>query len=151
MSLVTRFYKSLFISRRWYQLGVGIIVLFVVSYGIPVLFTVSQLLLLFLTVVTLLDYVVLFATRQPVEMARVVSDRFSNGDDNVVRLEIRNRYPFPVWLQIIDEVPEQFQMRNFVLKTELKAGAEGVLEYRLRPVQRGEYLFHDINEIGRAH
>jgi uncharacterized protein (DUF58 family) len=145
MSLVSRFYKSLFISRRWYQMGVGIIVLFVVSYGIPVLFTVAQLLLLFLTVVTLLDYVVLFATRQPVEVARMVSDRFSNGDDNVVRLEMRNRYPFPVRLQVIDEVPEQFQMRNFVLKTELKAGAEGVLEYRLRPVQRGEYVFHNIN------
>ena len=86
MSLVSRFYKSLFISRRWYQLGVGIIVLFVLSYGIPVLFTVAQLLLLFLVVVTLLDYIVLFATRQPVEVERVVADRFSNGDENVVRL-----------------------------------------------------------------
>jgi uncharacterized protein (DUF58 family) len=145
MSLVSRFYKSLFISRRWYQLGVGIIVLFVLSYGIPALLTVAQLLLLFLVVVSLLDYVVLFATRQPVEVERVVSDRFSNGDDNVVRLEVRNRYPFPVRLQLIDEVPEQFQMRNFVLRTELKAGVEGSLEYRLRPVQRGEYVFHNIN------
>src|SRR5580698_4672154 len=138
MSLVLRFYKSLFISSRWYQLGVGVIVLFVLSYGIPALFTVAQLLLLFLVVVTLLDYIVLFATRQPVAVERVVADRFSNGDENVVRLEIRNRYPFPVRLQIIDEVPEQFQMRNFVLKAELKAGAGGTLEYRLRPMQRGE-------------
>jgi uncharacterized protein (DUF58 family) len=145
MSLVSRFYKSLFISRRWYQLGVGIIVLFVASYGIPVLFTVAQLLLLFLIVVTLLDYVVLFASRQPIEVERVVADRFSNGDENTVGLKIRNRYPFPVRLQIIDEVPEQFQLRNFVLKTELKAGAEGALEYTLRPKQRGEYVFHSIN------
>ncbi len=145
MSLVSRFYKSLFISSRWYQLGVGIIVLFVLSYGIPVLFTVAQLLLLFLVVVTLLDYIVLFATRQPVAVERVVADRFSNGDENVVRLEIRNRYPFPVRLQVIDEIPEQFQMRNFVQKAELKAGAEGTLEYRLRPMQRGEYVFHSIN------
>jgi uncharacterized protein (DUF58 family) len=145
MSLLLRFYKSLFISRRWYQLAVGIIVLFVLSYGIPILFMVGQLLLLFLVVVTLLDYVVLFATRQPVEVEREMADRFSNGDDNAVRLEVRNRYPFPVRLRIIDEVPEQFQLRNFVLKTELKAGTEGVLEYHLRPVQRGEYVFHSIN------
>jgi uncharacterized protein (DUF58 family) len=145
MSLLSRFYKSLFISNRWYQLGVGIIVLFVLSYGIPALFTVAKLLLLFLVVVTLLDYVVLFATRQPVAVERVLADRFSNGDDNVVRLEIRSRYPFPVRLQIIDEVPEQFQMRDFLLKAELKAGAEATLEYRLRPVQRGEYVFHNIN------
>jgi uncharacterized protein (DUF58 family) len=145
MSLVSRFYKSLFVSHRWYQLAVGVIVLFVLSYGIPMLYTVAQLLLLFLVVVTLLDYVVLFATRQPVEVERVMADRFSNGDDNAVRLQVRNRYPFPVRLRIIDEVPEQFQLRNFVLKTELKAGAEGVLEYHLRPVQRGEYVFHAIN------
>src|SRR5579872_4662565 len=129
MSLISRFYKSLFISHRWYQLGVGIIVLFVLSYGVPALFTVAKLLLLFLVVVTLLDYVVLFATRQPVAVDRVLADRFSNGDDNVVRLEIRSRYPFPVRLQIIDEVPEQFQMRSFLLEAELKAGAEGMLEY----------------------
>jgi uncharacterized protein (DUF58 family) len=145
MSLLKRFYKSLFISRRWYQLGVGTIVLFAVSFWIPLLYTVAQLLLLFLAVVTLLDYVVLFATRQPVEVKRVAADRFSNGDENIVRLEIRNRYPFPVRLQIIDEAPEQFQLRSFVLNMELKAGAEGALEYRLRPVRRGEYVFHDIN------
>src|SRR5580658_3142789 len=138
MSLLKRFYKSLFISRRWYQLGVGTIVLFAVSFWIPLLYTVAQLLLLFLAVVTLLDYVVLFATRQPVEVKRVAADRFSNGDENIVRLEIRNRYPFPVRLQIIDEAPEQFQLRSFVLYMELKAGAEGALEYRLRPVRRGE-------------
>ncbi|HET6254876.1 MAG TPA: DUF58 domain-containing protein [Puia sp.] len=140
-----RFFKSLFISRRWYQLAVGVIILFVLSYGIPMLYTVAELLLLFLVVVTLLDYVVLFATRRPVEMERVMPDRFSNGDDNEVRLQIRNRYPFPVRLKIIDEVPDQFQWRNFVLRTELKAGAEGTLGYSLRPVQRGEYVFHDIN------
>jgi uncharacterized protein (DUF58 family) len=142
---ISKFYKTLFVSRRWYQAAVAVIVLFVLSFGVPVLFTVAQLLLLFLVVVTLLDYVVLFATRPPVEVVRVMSDRFSNGDVNGVRLEIRNRYPFPVSLRIIDEVPDQFQMHRFFLKTELKAGAEGVLEYSLRPVQRGEYVFHNIN------
>jgi uncharacterized protein (DUF58 family) len=143
--LIKRFTKSLFISRRWYLLAVAVIVLFVVSFGVPVLFKVAQLLLLFLAVVTLLDYVVLFAMRQPVEVERVLAERFSNGDDNEVRLKLRSRYPFPVRLRIIDEVPDQFQLRRFVLKIELKAGAEGLLDYRLRPLQRGEYIFHDIN------
>ncbi|HEV3414561.1 MAG TPA: DUF58 domain-containing protein [Puia sp.] len=150
MSFILRFYKSLFISRRWYQLAAAVIVLFVVSFGVPMLFKVAQLLLLFLAVVTLLDYVVLFATRQPVEVGRVMADRFSNGDDNAVRLQIRNHYPFPVRLRIIDEVPDQFQFRKFVLRAELKAGAEGMLDYHLRPVQRGEYIFHDINVYIRS-
>ncbi len=125
MSLLSRFYKSLFVSRRWYQLAVGVIVLFVLSYGIPMLYTVAQLLLLFLVVVTLLDYVVLFATRHPVEVEREMADRFSNGDDNAVRLQVRNRYPFPVRLRIIDEVPEQFQLRNFVLQDRAESRCGG--------------------------
>jgi uncharacterized protein (DUF58 family) len=145
MSLLKRFYRSLFISRRFYQLAVLVIVLFVLSYGIPILFTIAQLLLLFLGVVTLLDYLVLFATRQPVEVERLLAERFSNGDGNAVRLQIRNQYPFPVRLRIIDEVPDQFQERKFVLRIELKAGAEGALDYSLRPVQRGEYIFYNIN------
>ncbi|HLI94437.1 MAG TPA: DUF58 domain-containing protein [Puia sp.] len=150
MSFLSRFYKSLFISRRWYLLAVMVIVLFVVSYGIPVLFTVAQLMLLFLLVVTVLDYLVLFATRQPVEVRRIMAERFSNGDDNPVRLEIRNRYPFPVRLRVIDEVPEQFQLRDFVLETGMRAGGDGSLDYNLRPVQRGEYLFYDINVYIRS-
>jgi len=145
MSLIKRFYLSLFISRRWYLLAVAVIILFVLAYGIPILFTVAQLLLLFLVVVTLLDYVVLFATRQPVEVDRVMADRFSNGDDNAVQLRIRNRYPFPVRLRVIDELPDQFQQRKFMMKTDLKSGADGVLDYSLRPVQRGEYIFYNIN------
>lgn len=139
------FTKSLFISRRWYLLMVGVIVLFVLAYGIPLLFTVAKLLLLFLLVVTLLDYVVLFGSRQPIGVDRVMSDRFSNGENNVVQLLVRNRYPFPVSLRIIDEVPDQFQWRDFLLTAELKAGTEATLEYNLRPVQRGEYVFHEIN------
>ena len=150
MSFLSRFYKSLFISRRWYLLAVMVIVLFVVSYGIPVLFTVAQLMLLFLLVVTVLDYLVLFATRQPVEVRRIMAERFSNGDDNPVRLEIRNRYPFPVRLRVIDEVPEQFQLRDFVQETGMRAGGDGSLDYNLRPVQRGEYLFYDINVYIRS-
>jgi uncharacterized protein (DUF58 family) len=120
MSFIIRFYKSLFISRRWYQLGVAVIVLFVLSYGVPVLFVVAKLALLFLVVVTLLDYVVLFATRQPVEVERQMADRFSNGDENKVLLRARNRYPFPVSLRIIDELPEQFQRRDFRMRADLQ-------------------------------
>jgi uncharacterized protein (DUF58 family) len=143
--MLKRFYKSLFISRRWYQLFVAVILLFVLAYGIPFLFTIAQLFLLFLAVVTLLDYIVLFATREPVEVRRELPDRFSNGDLNAVKLVIRNKYPFPVSIRIIDEVPDQFQERNFLLHTELKSGAGGELDYVLRPRQRGEYYFYNIN------
>ena len=143
--MLKRFYKSLFFARRFYRLLVGVIVLFVLSYGIPFLFNLAQISLLFLALVTLLDYLILFARRSPVVVRRELPDRFSNGDLNAVKMEVRNQYPFPVSLRIIDELPDQFQERNFSLAVALKGGESRQLEYTLRPKERGEYFFYSIN------
>jgi uncharacterized protein (DUF58 family) len=140
-----RFYKSLFFSRRFYWTFVGIIFLFVLSFGVPFLFTVAQLFLLFLALVVILDYIVLFTRREPVVVKRRMADRFSNGDPNPVHLSVTNQYPFPVSLRIIDELPEQLQLRDFSLKAQLKGGEQRELNYTLQPKERGEYEFHDIN------
>lgn len=143
--MLKRFYKSLFFARRFYWAFVTIIFLFVFSYGLPFLFTIAQILLLFLFVVTVLDYIVLFSRREPVTVQREISDRLSNGDSNPVRLDVRNQYPFPVTLRIIDELPDQFQKRDFSLSVTLKGGESQQLDYSLQPKERGEYLFHAIN------
>lgn len=148
--MLKRFYKSLFFHRRWYVLYVVAVILFVLSYGFPVLFIVGQLSLLFLAVVTLLDYLVLFARRNPITVKREMADPFSNGDPNPVTLTVTNGYAFPVTLRIIDEVPDQFQERNFLLSADLKSGETRTLNYTLQPKQRGEYVFHDINVFIRS-
>src|ERR1700761_2869316 len=148
--MIKRFYLSLFFARRWYWLLVGIICLFVVAYGVPFLLVIAQLLLLFLAVVTLLDYVVLFTRREPVTVVRRGSDRMSNGDPNPVHLEVANRFPFPVTLRIIDELPDQLQDRHFHLDLRLKSGESRVLDYMVHPKERGEYTFHAINVFIRS-
>jgi len=110
--MLKRFYKSLFFARRWYWLFVGVILLFVFSYSTAFLFTIAQLLLLFLVVVTILDYLVLFARKEPLTVRRLISDQMSNGDSNPVRLEVENGYPYPVTVRIIDELPDQLQDTN---------------------------------------
>jgi len=140
-----RFYKSLFFSRRWYWLWVVVIFLFVLSYGIAFLFVPAQLLALFLVVTTMLDYMVLFTRKAPVLVRRELSERFSNGDPNPVKLLVTNQYPFRISFRILDELPDQFQRRDFRLDGECKPGESCTLPYELRPTQRGEYLFHDIN------
>ena len=143
--MLIRFYKSLFFSRRFYWAFVGIIFLFVFSYGLPFLFNIAQLVLLFFIIATVIDYIVLFARKEPVAVQRDLTDRLSNGDNNLVKLKISNQYPFPVSLRIIDELPDQFQQRNFSLFAKLKGGESRQLDYSLQPKERGEYLFHDIN------
>ena len=143
--MLKRFYKSLFFSRRFYWLFMGVIFLFVLSFGLPFFFQVAQLLLLFLALVMALDYLVLFTRRDPVIVRRELSDRFSNGDNNPVKLVVKNQYPFPVSLRIIDELPDQFQRRDFSLYASLRSGESREMGYSLQPKERGEYFFHAIN------
>jgi uncharacterized protein (DUF58 family) len=148
--MLKRFYNSLFFSRRFYWLFVAVILLFVLSFGVPLLFTLAQIGILFLSLALALDYTVLFTRRNPIDTRRELPERFSNGDPNPVRLRLINRFPFPVRLRIIDELPEQFQERHFSLSCSVKAGQEQVLDYSLRPTERGEFLFRNINVFIRS-
>lgn len=137
--------KSLFFARRFYWSFVAVIVLFVLSFNWPWLFQIAQLCLLFLAVMVLLDYILLFSRASGIVIERQMSDRFSNGDPNKVQLLLTNRYHFRVRIKLIDEIPVQFQQRDFTMHTVLNSDEEQQLSYMLRPVERGEYVFHDTN------
>jgi uncharacterized protein (DUF58 family) len=79
------------------------------------------------------------------ENERLVTDRFSIGDDNKVVITIHNNYSFPARLGVIDELPDQFQERHWRRKLKLAAQSTDEIVYFLRPTTRGEYVFHDIN------
>jgi uncharacterized protein (DUF58 family) len=143
--MLRRFYLSLFFARRFYALFVAVIVLFTLSFGIPFLFIPAQVSFGLFALAAILDWLLLFAAKRSVLVRRGLSEKFSNGDINPVSLLVTNQYPFPVGLQIIDELPSQFQQRDFSLACQLKKGEEQELHYRLRPTQRGEYLFRAIN------
>ncbi len=127
------------------MLFVAVILLFTLSFGMPFLFIPAQAALGLFGLAALLDWLLLFPQKRSVNVRRELSEKFSNGDINPVSLLATNQYPFPVSLQIIDELPIQFQQRDFSIRCLLKKGEEQDLHYRLRPTQRGEYLFRAIN------
>lgn len=144
MKLYDRYLRPLFFSKRFYWIFAGIIVLFFISFGISFLFPVAKLVLLVFALLILVDYLSLYYRRAPVELERICNERFSNGDENKVTVRIRNKYPFRIFSQLIDEVPDQFQLRNFSIPAILNSGEEKFIPYMLRPVERGEYQFHSI-------
>ena len=145
MAFYKNYIKPLFFSRRFYWSFVAVIAIFLVSYNWFFLFRIGQLALLFLLAMVLLDYAILFLRRKGVAAERELSERFSNGDNNKVQLVLKSHYPFRVQLKIIDEIPVQFQRRDFIMEASLAGGEQQRLVYSLRPVERGEYIFHDIN------
>jgi len=149
-SFYARYLKPLFFGRRFYLLLVAVILLFILSYWFPVLFRLAQILLAFLVIMLIADYQVLFGGSKTLEVERILPERFSNGDENKVEIRVKNNYRFRVFLTIIDEVPDQFQLRNFRLRLRVKEGDETVTSYTLRPVERGEYFFNDVNVLMRS-
>lgn len=149
--------KDLYLANRTYYL-IGLLSLcLVVAYFARVVGLVSghAIFSLARTVVVLgflaivLDGLLLFITAKLAAL-RSVPPIFSLGDNNKVRLLVQNVSPMPLSMTIRDEVPEQFQWRNFKLHAFMLPGKKQEFVYEMRPTSRGEYVFHDINIFARS-
>lgn len=143
--MIKRLIKPLFFGRPFYWAFAAIILLFVLSYNWPVLYLAARYALLFFVGLVLLDFLLLFVRKQGVQASRDMADRFSNGDENIVKIRLKNQYQFRISVKLIEELPVQFQKRDFLLRTALGSREETTLQYKLRPVERGEYIFHYLN------
>ena len=76
---------------------------------------------------------------------RITAERWSNGDDNKVVLHFQNNYSFPVSTYIIDELPPQFQERNWYRKQTMERNNNYEITYTVKPLSRGEYVYGNIN------
>ena len=136
----------MFINKRLY-IAIAIIVLcFIAGYKSAFVFTVAQVLLAVLIFLCVYDFMLLFLTQKnAISCRRECAERFSNGDENIIRLHLSNKYSFPVSLQIIDEIPDIFQVRDLLFAFQMNRREDKVLRYSLRPVKRGVYKFGKIN------
>ncbi len=76
---------------------------------------------------------------------RVLPDKFSNSDVNDVQVQLKNNYSFTIEVALVDELPIQFQKRDFFRKTKLPGKNKNTIQYQVRPVERGEYQFGNLN------
>jgi uncharacterized protein (DUF58 family) len=135
------FFKNIFITNRIYFGLITIIALFVMAFFFPVLNIVPRILLLVILALALLDILLLYVRKNPLVIKRNLPERLSNGDENNITINIKNDYTYPIFLTIIDELPKQFQKRDFALKGKLDTNATKDFLYKLTPSQRGEYDF----------
>jgi uncharacterized protein (DUF58 family) len=137
-------YLSIFFGKRFYRLMAAVIFLFVLSYLVPLIFNIALMVLGLLAAALVLDWLVLFANRNPVSVERVLPDRMSNGDKNTIYWKISNHYPFRARLQLLDEFPEAWQIRDFKMQFILDPDEKVTLQYIIHPKKRGEYFFGDL-------
>ncbi len=138
--------KSLYLTDRVYYVSGGLIVLFAAGYYFPSGFGLAKGLTITYIALILLDILMLYNnSTQKIKAKRSVPEKLSNGDENIISIYLKNNFSFKIHLNIIDEIPFQFQKRDFLIKRNLDAGDEVSINYMLRPVKRGAYLFGNLN------
>lgn len=144
MNPIKKYIGNLYLGTRFYLGLSACIVLYIISFFYPPLFSLTKVILLSFWFLVLADYLFLFLISKNPAAKRICADRLSNGDDNRIELQVKNNMPFTVQMQIIDELPVQFQKRNWVLKHSFHPGEQKNIIYLMRPVERGEYHFGKI-------
>ena len=140
-----KFLKSLYIHNQFYIYIAVAAVCFLLSYWFPVLFSVASILSVILLVVLGIDVLLLYQPKNAIHARRILPDKFSNSDNNPVPITITNNYGFKTYIDVIDELPVQFQKRDFSYQTSLNPNQNHDFEYLVRPVDRGEYYFGNLN------
>jgi uncharacterized protein (DUF58 family) len=123
----------------------GVITCFILSFFFPALYSASWYVFFILLVFTIIDYVLLFSFGQKIKANRTTPEKLSNGDENEIFIKISNQYTFPIGINVVDEIPFQFQVRNFTIQKKIKAQEKTDINYFLRPTERGEYSFGNLN------
>ncbi|MCU0395528.1 MAG: DUF58 domain-containing protein [Chitinophagaceae bacterium] len=137
----TPFYNQLYFNNRLFLLGLAIAASFVFTWALngPLVF--PKLFLLVALILLLADFVYLFLLGYRFTCVRQLPARLSNGDINLVQLQVWHSYPFSLRIQFIEELPEQFQARNNVHLRKIPPRTRSQVRYELRPVLRGVYDF----------
>lgn len=129
----------------YYAIGAVVFLLALGQFG-SLYFQFGLIALGLLILLVLIETLLLFGRNKThFDASRTTDERFSNGDENEVILSFTNHFPFPVVISVIDELPLQFQKRDFLLNERLKAGESRQISYSLRPTERGEYWFGALN------
>jgi uncharacterized protein (DUF58 family) len=106
---------------------------------------ISKALFFILLGVLITDAILLFRMKKGITGYRITPEKLSNGDANELIIHIQNFYPFRADLNVIDEIPHQFQRRDLNFKVRLNAREKRAIQYNIRPVKRGEYSFGSVN------
>jgi len=133
--------KNLFLPTRFFIAGGILIVLFIIGFIYPLIFLVARIITLVFFSMAFVDIFLLFRKDVRIICTRSLPNIFSLSDENNVLLSFRNESTFPLHITCIEELPEQFQERNFSIKLNLQPNEIKKISYPLKPLTRGEYKF----------
>jgi len=136
-----KYIKDLFVNRKLYLLLGGCVIFLFTAFFVHVLYQPAVAVTCAILAFAVIEYILLFFVTGGVKATRIMPQRFSIGDDNMVTLSIVNSYPFKINCAVIEELPSQFQERNFNKLANVAYHSRETVTYNLMPLSRGEFNF----------
>lgn len=133
----------MYLRRRFYIVLAAIAAVLAAAMIWPPLFVVGRSLLVLFAVAVAADAVLLYSVVK-LEAVRSCGRRLSMGDANDVDVEVSSVSPFALDVEMVDELPFQFQERDFCRQFRLGRNGRMKVSYQIRPLMRGEYHFGHV-------
>lgn len=138
------YFKNTYLEFRFFTGVISLVAIYILAFQFPGLLIIAKMLSFVFAALIIIDIVLLYK-QNGIQANRILPEKLSNGDDNPIVITIKNTYNFNVVLKLIDELPFQYQKRDFEIKTTLNKSDYKKISYTLRPLQRGEYHFGNLN------
>lgn len=142
--------RPFYLTGRFFSIAAILVIILALSFAWPVLISIALVGAIVLVATTLADAIILFMRKEPVTGERELPRTMGLNDDNAITLHFANNTALRYSISIIDELPVQFQKRDFLIETYLKGKEKKSMSYVLKPLKRGEYIFHDLNVFIRS-
>ncbi len=139
------FLKSFYIHNTFFRYLALLSASFILSFWFSWLYPIAWILTWLLVATFLLDVFLLYGSGSRLDAERILPKKLSNSDLNPILIKFVSHYPFTTGISILDELPAQFQKRDFEHRTSVLKGEQQLFEYKVRPVDRGEYVFGNLN------
>jgi uncharacterized protein (DUF58 family) len=135
----------MYLTNRFFWLFGASAAMFAIAYPFAWLFPLAQTVFVGFLALAITDWMLLFLRKPKLSCRRELNPVFSLSDPNPVKLIVENQGNIYLNLSIADELPVQFQNRDFEVKIALPTGQPYVAENKLVPHTRGVYSFGNIN------
>ncbi|MDX5320651.1 MAG: DUF58 domain-containing protein [Bacteroidota bacterium] len=124
----------------------GLALLYLLAHLFPEFLIAAQIATGALTLGLLLEYFLLFFQGE-IAGSRQLKERLSNGDENPILLNLESSFPFEAQVEVYDELPIGWQVRDFEWRGKLPAAGSLEIPYSYRPKKRGAYTFGSIQVL----
>lgn len=139
-----KLFQSLHITRFFFILLAAVVILFVAAAAWDWLFYIAIIAAACLGGFLILDIILTFSIRKPVEVTRNMARILNLGDENSVELSIENTTSQPINLLFYEGFPVEMQMRNAERHFFLLSGEKKRFSYTFKPKTRGDFHFGNV-------